>query len=79
MKLSVVFELLQYPAFGPISEPPLHIALSVGHSKQLFGVSNDTSEYPVPELHTSHSPVIKNASPTSQDLKLMAKSNTGLD
>ena len=58
---------------GPISDPPLHIALSVGHSKQLLGPSNETNEYSVPELQVLHSPVIKNASPTSQDLRLTAR------
>ena len=58
---------------GPISDPPLHIALSVGHSLQSLSSLNETNEYSVPELQVLHSPVPKNASPTSQDLRLIAK------
>ena len=73
MKLSVVLELLQYPDLGPILDPPLHTALSVGHCKQLLGLSNESNEYSVPVLHVLHSPVIRNSSPTSHDLRLTAR------
>jgi hypothetical protein len=74
MKLSVVFELLQYPGLGPIFDPPLQIAFPVGQGNQLPGVSKVDNEYSLPASQVSQAPVIKNDSPCCQLLKDILKS-----
>ena len=69
MKLSVVIELLQYPGFGPISEPPWQYILVVCHSKQSPGTVGAVRRYSVSAVHSTQAPVTEKDSPVVQFLK----------
>mmetsp|Transcript_9320 Transcript_9320/g.10477 ORF Transcript_9320/g.10477 Transcript_9320/m.10477 type:complete len:105 (-) Transcript_9320:330-644(-) len=79
MKLSEESELLQYPGFGPTSEPPLQYIFWVWHVLQSLGEVNSESEYESGPSHSTHAPVDENDSPATQFLSVIVTAIAVLD
>lgn len=61
MKFTEVLDERQYPGLGPILSPPKHNAFSLHISQWVMEVGALSKYYP--DLHFSHYPVWRNASP----------------